>query len=71
MKLTIKLNSVTYAMKAGALLRSKNIKSSVIKNPRPKKGEGCGYLLIVNNASEGVLTYLIDNGVEIKEAVWG
>lgn len=71
MKLTVKLNSVTYAMKAGALLRSKNIKSNVIKNPRPKKGEGCGYLLIVNNASEGVLTYLIDNGVEIKEAVWG
>lgn len=71
MKLTVKLNSVTYAMKAGALLRSRNIKSSVIKNPRPGKGEGCGYLLIINNASESVLDFLTENGVDIKEAVWG
>ena len=71
MKLSIKLNSVTYAMKASSLLKNRNIKSEIIKNPRPKKGEGCGYVVKINNASEDLLNYLKANGVEIKEAVWG
>ncbi len=70
MKLIIKLNSVTYAMKASSLLKNINIKSEILKNPRPKKGEGCGYILKINNASNEALNYLKENGVEIKEAVW-
>lgn len=70
MKLTIKLNSVTYALKANALLRSRNIKSEIKKNPKPRHGEGCGYLLNVRTADESILDYLRENGVEIIEAVW-
>ncbi len=70
MKLILKLNSVTYAMKASSLLKNKNIKSEILKNPRPKKGEGCGYILKINGASGETLEYLKENGVEIKEAVW-
>lgn len=70
MKLTIKLNSVTYALKANALLRNRNIKSEIKKNPKPRHGEGCGYLLKIRNADESILDYLNENGVDIVEAVW-
>lgn len=70
MKLIVKLNSVTYALKANTVLQRKNIKSVVKKNPNPKKGEGCGYLLIVPNAPNNTVEFLKENGVDIKEAVW-
>ena len=40
MKLIIKLNSVTYALKAKEALRKNGISSKISKNPNPKKGEG-------------------------------
>lgn len=68
-KLIIKLSSVTYAFKARELLNRKNIKSTVMKNPKPSKGEGCGYILIVENAKEDVIGYLKENKIAYKEAV--
>jgi hypothetical protein len=70
MKLIIKLNSVTYALKAKEVLRKYNISSKISKNPNPKKGEGCGYILSVNNASENVLKILEKHKVETVDAKW-
>lgn len=57
-------------MKAESLLKNINFKSDLSKNPRPEKGEGCGYVLKISNADNDILKYLKDNGVIIKEAVW-
>lgn len=70
MKLIVKLNSVTYALKANTVLQRNNIKSVVQKNPNPKKGEGCGYILTVQNAPANTLEILKDNGVVVVEAEW-
>lgn len=70
MKLIIKLTSVTYAIKARDILKSKGIKSIVQKNPNPDKGEGCGYILVVQNAPEDTVNTLKFYGIDIKEAVW-
>lgn len=69
-RLKIKLNSVTYAMKAKDILKSKGIESIVRKNPKPKSGEGCGYTLVVKSAPENTVDILRFNGVEVIEAVW-
>ena len=68
--LIIKLSSVTYALRARELLNSINVKSKVQKNPSPKKGEGCGYMLIVFNPKKDVLRYLEGHKIQIKEAEW-
>lgn len=70
MKLIIKLNSVTYALKAKEVLRKNGISSKISKNPNPKKGEGCGYILSVNNASKNVLRILETNRVETVDVQW-
>ncbi|MBR0541431.1 MAG: DUF3343 domain-containing protein [Clostridia bacterium] len=70
MKLIIKLNSVTYALKAKEALRKNGISSKIYKNPNPKKGEGCGYILSVNNANKNVLRILETNRVETVDVQW-
>lgn len=70
MKMIIKLNSVTYALKAKEVLKKYNISSKISKNPNPKKGEGCGYILSVNNANKNVLKILEMNKVETVDVQW-
>lgn len=69
-KLIIKLSSVTYALKARELLSSHNIKSKIQKNPSPKRGEGCGYVLIVFNPKSDIISLLKSHSIPIKEAEW-
>ena len=68
--LILKFNSVTYALKARELLNSINIKSKLTRNPSPKKGEGCGYVLTVFRPKADIKEYLISHNVVIKDAVW-
>ena len=70
MKLVIKFNSITYALKAREVLKKYNISSRLTKNPSPKKGEGCGYILSVNNANKNVLKMLEMHKVETVDAQW-
>lgn len=70
MNLEIKLSSVTYALKARELLLRRNVKSKIIKNPSPKKGEGCGYVLSVYNPPFDVKGYLELNNIAVKDAVY-
>lgn len=46
-KASFKFNSITYAIKAKNTAERFGCKTKMIKNPNPKKGDGCGYNLIV------------------------
>ncbi|MBQ5994372.1 MAG: DUF3343 domain-containing protein [Clostridia bacterium] len=70
MKLILKFNSVTYALKAQSVLKRKRIKHKLTKNPEPKKGEGCGYIITVDNADTSLAAYLDGEGIAYKEAIW-
>ena len=67
--LIIKLNSITYAVKARELIKKRNYKAIIRKNPNPKKGEGCGYEITVPGADESLVTYLEMNRIPVIEAV--
>ena len=57
-KVNFKFNSITYAIKAKNTAERLGCKTRLIKNPNPKKGEGCGYNLIVTgNFSEVKKTF--------------
>lgn len=52
-KVIFKFNSITYAIKAKNTAEKLGAKTRIMKNPSPKKGEGCGYSLTVfGNADE-------------------
>ena len=52
-KVNFKFNSITYAIKAKNTAERLGCKTRLFKNQNPKKGEGCGYNLIVTgNFSE-------------------
>ena len=70
MKLILKFNSVTYALKAQNVLKAKHIKHVLGKNPNPKKGDGCGYIITVYNANRQTAAYLDSKNLGYKEAVW-
>ena len=70
MNLELKLSSVTFALKARELLLRRNVRSQIQKNPSPKKGEGCGYLLTVFNPPFDVKSYLEQSNIIIKDAVY-
>ncbi len=46
-KVIFKFNSITYAIKAKNTAESLGCKTKIMKNPNPRKGEGCGYSLTV------------------------
>ena len=69
-RLIIKVGSVTFALKARDILSARNIRSFVRKPPNPSKGEGCGYSLVVPNATESVIGVLRLSGIEILETQW-
>lgn len=59
-KAIFKFNSVTYAIKAKNIAERFGAKTKMQKNPNPRKGEGCGYSLIVlGNIDE--VKYAFDN----------
>ena len=50
--------------------KTKSKKTKVRKTPNPSKGEGCGYSLVVPNATESVIGVLRLSGIEILETQW-
>lgn len=70
MNLIVKLSSVTYALKARDILKTKGVRSTVEKNPKPKAKEGCSYILYVFNAPRNTVSVLELHGIPVTEAVW-
>ncbi len=52
-KANFKFTSITYAIKAKNTAERIGCKTKMQKNPHPKKGEGCGYSLIVYGDTGG------------------
>lgn len=69
-KLIVKVGSVTFALKAKDILQNRGIKSQIKKTSNPSKGEGCGYSVIVPDASDSVIGILRLSGIEILDTVW-
>lgn len=65
----IKVNSVTLAMKGKEILQKNGYKAYLTRNPTPKKGEGCGYLIYVNNLDKRCFQILNNNGIKVIETV--
>lgn len=61
----IKVNSVTLAMKGRDLLLKNGYKAYLTRNPAPGKGEGCGYLIYVNNLDKRCFRILTNNGIKV------
>jgi len=66
-KTVIKFTSVTYALKAKETLRNYNIKSTVAKNPKPEKGEGCGYVLTLDGTGAEAVRILESKKIPLKD----
>lgn len=47
-RVNIKFSSVTHALRAKEIIEQNGGKANIRKNPNPKKGEGCGYSIIIN-----------------------
>lgn len=69
-KLIIKVGSVTFALKAKDILQNRGIRAQIKKTSNPSKGEGCGYSVVVPDATESVIGILRLSGIEILETVW-
>jgi len=65
----IKVGSVTLAMKGRDLLQKNGYKAYLTRNPKPTDGEGCGYLIYVNNLDERCFKILQKNGIRIMGTV--
>lgn len=68
--LSIKMSSVTYALKAKKILSEHGIQAVVQKNPHPKKNEGCGYLLFISNTKTDVVEILRQAHIPFQEVLW-
>lgn len=69
-KMIIKVASVTYAMKGKSVLQSQGIRARIVKTSNPKKTEGCGYSIVVENPQLNVPEILRRANVEIIETKW-
>ncbi len=59
------LSSVTYAIKAQAVLKRSGIQSEVIKTPKDM-AKGCGYSIRVSGDYQRARDILSQEGIEIK-----
>ena len=62
---TIAFTSVTIAMKAQSVLRSKGFFTEVIRTPR-NLASGCGYSLVLSGEIEEAIDYLEKSGIKHK-----
>lgn len=69
-KIRIKVGSVTYAMKAKAVLQRYGLRVQIIKTAKPMKNEGCGYSLVVPATDLNVAEILRREGVSTLEMKW-
>ncbi len=63
MYIRIKVGSVTAAQRGQDVLRKKGIKSTVSRLENPKKGDGCGYVIVTN--SEKAVEILTENKIRV------
>ncbi len=63
-KAVIRFSSVTYALKAKEIAEKNGGRTTLRKNPNPRKNEGCGYSLIVVGNTEKILNILNLNRVK-------
>ena len=61
----IKVGSVTLAMKGRDLLQKNGYKAYLTRNPNPNHGEGCGYIIYVNNLDNYWFKILQNNGIKV------
>lgn len=61
----IMVQSVTYAMKAKALLRNSGIYADITKTSKHSAQKGCGYSLIINKDFDRAVKILKENGIKI------
>lgn len=69
-KLSVRVGSVTYALKAKQVLQQNGISASVRKTPSAKSNEGCGYAVVVERTPENVGAILQRAGIACKEMKW-
>lgn len=50
----IKIGSITNAQRARSALHAKSLKAQIKRLEDPKPGDGCGYVLMVENADKAV-----------------
>lgn len=62
---TIAFNSITIAMKAQILLRTKGFLTEIIRTPK-NLASGCGYSLVVSGNIEEAIDYLEKSGIKHK-----
>lgn len=62
-KAVIRFSSVTYALKAKEIAEKNGGRTTLRKNPNPRKNEGCGYSLIVVGNVEKIINMLNLNRV--------
>ncbi|MGN0570572.1 MAG: putative Se/S carrier-like protein [Candidatus Fimenecus sp.] len=67
---TIKVGSVTYAMKAKNILQHYGMRAKVIKTVSTKKNEGCGYSVLVENPKQNIGELLRREGIAVSEMKW-
>lgn len=63
MYIKIKVGSITAAQRGQDVLRKAGIKSTVSRLENPKKGDGCGYLIVTN--SENAVKILTENKIRV------
>ena len=61
----IKIGSITNAQRAGSALHAASIKAGIKRLEKPKPGEGCGYMLVVNSDVSKALRILEKNGIRV------
>lgn len=66
MRHLIGMTSITYAVKAQKLLRSKGVQVKIVPTPK-NVGSGCGYSLETSGDVSEVLRILSENGIKYKE----
>jgi hypothetical protein len=66
---TIRLTSVTYALRGQKLLEQQGIRSQVKKMVKSTKVQGCGYGLEIMGEGERAVQILQDAGIRIIDAM--
>ncbi len=62
----LKVASVTLAVKGRELLVKNGFNAYIARNPHPQKGEGCGYVIFINNYDIRCSELLSKNGITVK-----
>lgn len=61
----IKIGSVTNAQRARTLLRANSINAQIKRLENPKPGEGCGYVISVDEDVGNAVQLLKKNGLRV------